>query len=203
MTKITVFGDSIAYGAWDSQGGWVDRLKRELDSRKQVKKMPRQFHLTYNFSISGATTKDLLKRCEIECAASRPDIIIFSIGGNDALYVKQLNGVLVKPEEVRKNVSELVKIAQNYTKKIIFLGLKRVDESATNPLIWDPNQSMQNKYLEANDEIIKKICLDEKVRYVSMDGLLKSADFEDGLHPNTQGHEKIYEKVLSEVEKLL
>lgn len=26
--RILIFGDSITYGAWDSEGGWADRLKR-------------------------------------------------------------------------------------------------------------------------------------------------------------------------------
>jgi hypothetical protein len=28
MADIYVFGDSIAYGKWDEQGGWTDRLNQ-------------------------------------------------------------------------------------------------------------------------------------------------------------------------------
>lgn len=31
MAKILVFGDSIAYGKWDSDGGWVARLRKYVD----------------------------------------------------------------------------------------------------------------------------------------------------------------------------
>ena len=30
MQKIFIFGDSIAYGAWDPAGGWVERLRQWL-----------------------------------------------------------------------------------------------------------------------------------------------------------------------------
>ena len=30
MQKIFIFGDSIAYGAWDPVGGWVERLRQWL-----------------------------------------------------------------------------------------------------------------------------------------------------------------------------
>jgi len=28
MVNILVFGDSITYGAWDEEGGWVQRLRK-------------------------------------------------------------------------------------------------------------------------------------------------------------------------------
>ena len=31
MPQISVFGDSITYGAWDREAGWVERLKKVLN----------------------------------------------------------------------------------------------------------------------------------------------------------------------------
>lgn len=32
--RILVFGDSIVYGAWDTEGGWAERLKKREDLSK-------------------------------------------------------------------------------------------------------------------------------------------------------------------------
>ena len=31
MDKILIFGDSICYGKWDKEGGWVTRLRKYID----------------------------------------------------------------------------------------------------------------------------------------------------------------------------
>ena len=33
MTCLLVFGDSITYGAWDLEGGWVQRLRSFIDKK--------------------------------------------------------------------------------------------------------------------------------------------------------------------------
>jgi hypothetical protein len=43
--KILVFGDSIAYGDYDKEGGWVIRLRKFLDERQL------DSYETYNLGI--------------------------------------------------------------------------------------------------------------------------------------------------------
>ena len=72
MTRICVWGDSIAYGNDDVEGGWCDRLKRycnEKDSNQSI----------YDVAISGDNTDKLLKRFPTEVSARDPDVIIFAI----------------------------------------------------------------------------------------------------------------------------
>lgn len=38
MGKIIVFGDSIAYGKWDHEGGWVCRLRKYVDNMYNIGK---------------------------------------------------------------------------------------------------------------------------------------------------------------------
>ena len=42
---------------------------------------------------------------------------------------------------------------------------------------------------------MKDICKENNIPYLDIFGLLDSGDFEDGLHPNTNGHEKIFIQV--------
>ena len=86
MQKIFIFGDSIAYGAWDPEGGWVERLRQWLFVTTRDEYNLGTF--LYNLSIVGDTTADLLKRFTTEIEARQQgDIIFFAAGINDAQFV--------------------------------------------------------------------------------------------------------------------
>ena len=79
MSKILVFGASITYGAWDLEGGWVDRLKKYCHKFDLEDKF---YYLVENLGISGQISKDILERFELETKAryrGKEDIIIVSI----------------------------------------------------------------------------------------------------------------------------
>jgi len=42
---------------------------------------------------------------------------------------------------------------------------------------------------------IKEICEKNNLRYIDLSDLMENSDFEDGLHPNSKGHEKIFQKI--------
>ena len=87
MAEILVFGDSICYGAWDLEGGWVQRLRKYLDMKNVVNLS--NFTLVYNLGVSGNSTEDLLKRFEFETNAyleeKKAKMILFSTGVNDSM----------------------------------------------------------------------------------------------------------------------
>ncbi len=56
--KILIFGDSIAHGVWDREGGWAQRLRRFLDE----KKFPIPL---FNLSITTETTEGPAKEVRI------------------------------------------------------------------------------------------------------------------------------------------
>jgi len=39
------------------------------------------------------------------------------------------------------------------------------------------------------------VCEENNVLFLDIFGLLENNDFEDGLHPNAEGHNKIFQKV--------
>src|SRR3989344_3552583 len=90
MTLILVFGDSITYGAWDTNGGWVQRLRTYLDKKQLAD--PKLYYELYNLGVSGDTSTDLLERFEAETkqrikrmSAKEEIIIIVAIGTNDSI----------------------------------------------------------------------------------------------------------------------
>lgn len=188
MAIICIFGDSTAWGAWDlEKGGWVNRLWLHCANGNQETDI-------YNLSISGGTTETILERFESEAKIREADTIIFQTGGNDAAYDKDTNVHIVSPEKFETNIEKIIQKAKGLTKKIIFVGFKNCDESKTMPVSWC-NLCYTNKYIKEYNAIMKKVCDKNKINFLDIFGLLDNADFEDGLHPNASGHQKIFEIV--------
>lgn len=189
MESICVFGDSTAWGAWDTEkGGWVNRLwldvgKREGDNYVEI----------YNCSVSGGTTETVLGRFENEAKIRNADAIIFQTGGNDAAYEHTPGNFLVTPDKFKENLEEIIKRARNITQNIIFIDYKNFDESKTMPVPWI-DIYYTNENTKKYNEIMKEVCRENNIPLLDLKPL-NNDDFEDGLHPNAQGHEKIFKQV--------
>jgi lysophospholipase L1-like esterase len=187
-----VFGDSTAWGAWDlDKGGWVNRLWLYI-GEKYVKED--NDHELYNLSISGGTTETILARFESEANIRKADVLIFQTGGNDCSCVHGSNTPVVTPEKFRENIEKVIVGAKKITEHVIFIGLKCCDESKTTPVPWIPID-YKNENLRAYNKIMQEICEKNKVLFVEVFDLLNNNDFEDGIHPNISGHQKLFERI--------
>jgi len=191
MSTICVFGASITWGAFDDEkGGWVERLKTYFW------KSDNDF---YNLGISGDKSTDLLKRFKAECKAREPNVILISIGINDSQYINDRNNPRTPIGEFKDNIQKLIEIGQAFTGKIIFVGLNPVDESKTMPIPWSPEKYYTNENIQEYNNVVKSICEENNLSFIEIfDNWMKS-DYknllEDGLHPNSKGHKKIFETV--------
>lgn len=189
MPVICIFGASSTWGAWDPErGGWVNRLKLHLESKDYDIDV-------YNLGVSGDTTKELLERFNVEAKAREPTIIIFSIGDNDCVWDEPQKNNLVSLEDFEKNIKVLIKKSRMFTDKILFLGLKNIEESKTTPVPWAKSYHYKNNNVKIYDKKLKEVTTKMKVSYLQILGLLDNRDLSDGLHPNSQGHKKIFKKV--------
>ncbi|PIT92073.1 MAG: hypothetical protein COU08_04435 [Candidatus Harrisonbacteria bacterium CG10_big_fil_rev_8_21_14_0_10_42_17] len=189
MESLCIFGDSTAWGAWDLEiGGWAKRLWFYIGNREGD-----DYLELYNLSISGGTTETILERFENEAKIRHADGIIFQTGANDALYISDPNEHLVSPEKFRANVTEIIKRARLITENIIFMGFEDCDESKTMPVSWG-SFYYTNEHLSHYKGIIQDVCSEQGIPYLDV-GLLENDEFEDGLHPNAKGHEKIFQRV--------
>jgi len=199
MTQILVFGDSIAYGAWDGEGGWVQRLRRFLD-KKTLDESNDFYCLVYNLGVSGEGTKDLLVRFESEIKPrlieGEETIIIIAIGINDSVFIHSKNDLNIPEQEFKNNIQKLIEIAKKYSSNIIFVGLTPVDEDKTDPIPWVPNESCKNEYIMNYNSVIKEVCEEKKIYFIDLFNEFVKENYknllEDGLHPNSKGHKKIF-----------
>lgn len=196
--NILIFGDSITWEAHDpKQGGWATHLRNYLEEKSNNKIS------VYNLGINGDTTTNLLERIEIETKSREPDLIIFAIGINDATFIHSLNNTYTPLNQFQKNLERLFDIAKNFTNNIIFIGLTKIDELKINPSSWEFNQTLLNKDIEQFDNTIKEFCENNKIKFISMKGIIENKDLYDGLHPNTQGHIKMFNQILPEIKLML
>lgn len=190
MTRILIFGDSIAHGHCDPEGGWAIRLKNYCE--KETLHSKTFNYSVYELGISAETTKTLLNRLEFEIHQRLKEnndvIFVFEIGLNDTF--------LVDKQEFENNLLKIIKIAEKYSSKIIFLGLTPVDESKTKPVYWNNKAFYFNKKIIQYNNIVKKLCKNKKIFFIEIYDIFNNKNYksllEDGLHPNTNGHELIF-----------
>jgi|SRR5271157_686043 len=200
--KIIVFGDSVADGERDEEGGWVQRLKRSIDAKRMPDSKANNIPV-YNLSVSGDNTEGLLKRFDSEIRylldKDTPLTILFAIGLNDSAFFMNNNANWVSRKRFAENLKSLVAMAKKYTGQIIFIGLTPVDESKTTPIPWREELHYRNEYVKEYDAEIKKMCKENDILFIDIFGAFSKTNYktllEDGLHPNSQGHKKIFEIV--------
>ena len=190
--NIYVLGDSIVYGAWDEEKhGYVNRLKEEIKNNKKIENI-------YGLGIPGETSEGLVKRIDIELKPRNPNTIIIATGINDTIYIKSKNKEAVSQENFIKNIRKIIDIAKKYTNNILILGLTRVIEELTTPILWNDDEMYFNNTIKKYDKALEEFCNTNNIEYIKMFDLLEDEDFsDDGIHPNEKGHEKIY-KVINE-----
>lgn len=198
MAKLFFFGDSITLGAWDTGGGWANRLIRTVMGR--VIDDNGFYCEPHNLGVSGDTVAGLLKRLDNEIAVRRDPYnksetiqIVFAIGNNDAQYLKDKSRPIFTSEAFEENLRQLIALAQKYTSNISFIGLLPVDEARVNPVPWAPAIAYTNEHIRRIDDIIHNVCAELGLAYLPLyEKWIALPDYSslliDGDHPNSDGH---------------
>lgn len=185
-----VFGDSVTQAAY-VRNSWVNLLKADLEEKFQD-----DFVNVFNLGVDGNTTNDILARFENESAARIPTSIIFAVGVNDSTYIQSISRPITPENVFESNLEKLIDLAIKFSKDITFVGLVLGDDSILKPLPgWTENYewSYDRKRTENYNNILETVAGSENCKFIQLLDKLKSEDFEDGLHPNEQGHRKMYE----------
>lgn len=208
--RILVFGDSITYGAWDSKGGWVDRLKQDLNQLYiETGDHINHCHQVINLGVGGDTSTGVLKRIEAETQAryspSWPCIIVIAIGTNDSRSVDEPGNLQTPIEVYEQNLKQIIELAKQHSNQVLLVGPFPLAEEEVPFKNYYYSQAALRQY----DEIITRGAEQASVTKVEMfELIIKRTDlaklfFNDKIHPNDAGHELIASLVKPELEKLL
>lgn len=198
---ILIFGTSITYGMWDEEGGWAERIKRLADQKTIASNFENEV-LVYPLGISGNNTDRLSKRFEIEVEARKSEEadlqIIIDIGINDSYYFNAENKNCVPLKNYEENLLKIIDKSKRYSADLIFVGLTPVDERV-NPVPWEKEISFRIETVKKYDEALKNLCKENNIPFIDILSKFMETDCKnllaDGLHPNTKGHEFIYNEV--------
>lgn len=200
--NILVFGDSIVWGAWDDEGGWAQRLKSFLLNSVVNSNFSNDCNV-HVLGIPGDTSKGVLRRIVNESNARiNPDyetVIIVAIGINDSQIDLSNSSNKIPPKEYEENMQAIIDEINKLNAKPIILGITPVDERV-GEMSWKKGYGYTNEQVEKYNGIARKIASKNSVEFVDAYSQFKNTQGDlllDGLHPNSKGHELIFEKVKS------
>lgn len=202
--RILCFGDSITYGAWDIEGGWVDILKKHyhrefLNGKQKVQ--------VYNLGIGGETSTGLLNRIKQEIISRKSSewdtVIIITIGKNDTRATNETTNYESDPETYQQNLLKIISISKRYTNKILLIGLGVVNETLN-----FKNHSYSNDRMKLFDDINHQVALstniprvDLRMRMIACPKLNEM--YFDRVHPNSIGHRWLFKQIQPEIQKFI
>lgn len=210
MAIIYAFGDSITYGAWDIQkSGWVSLLRQYLDELQADNS--EYYGLVYNLGIPGETTDGLVKRFEVETKARERDegdaVFIFAFGANDSAFLPALNKFRVSKEDFKDNLAKVIGQALSITSKIVLVNILPVVESKNS--ISRNGKVRLNKYIQEYNDVLNGLAKKFGLRLIDVYSKFVEMDYEDlfdendGLHPNDNGHQFMFEIIKPFVQELI
>ena len=179
-THILFLGDSLSEGiGLDEEQSFPRLVERNLKSKKYDV-------VVTNGGVSGSTSASGLTR--LKWHLKKPtDILVLELGANDGLRGLKL-------EETKKNLTAIIKMAQEKKIKVLLLGL-----------LMPPNYG--KKYTEEFEAMYKNIAKTQKVPlhpFILKDVAGKTdLNLPDGVHPNAKGQELVAKTVTEFVEKNL
>lgn len=176
--RVLAFGSSNTELHWHSLGhfnwfSWLSSALREWSGR----------HITtINQGVNGETSKDLLKRIDRDVLSFNPDLVIITIGGNDAwkgLTIQEYQKFLTQAVEKIKEIKALPVLQTYYC--LLYNQMDKIFQRF--PQIVEVNRSLSNEM---------KIPLIDQYKYFlpfyENDPNTYSDLMLDGLHVNPLGN---------------
>lgn len=165
---ILFLGDSLTEGYGVSKETSYPEKAKEILEKKGLKIK------LLNGSISGSTTASSTSRLKW-FLKSKPDLLFLALGANDGLRG-------IKVPESQKNLATCIELAQKEGVKVVLAGM-----------MVPPNYGPD--YGKAFKAMYPTLAKKYKVAHLPflLDGVAgeKAYNQEDGIHPNTKGHEKM------------
>lgn len=178
--KYAALGDSLSFGVGSND------MKKTLPYMF-ADKLSKQMSVTlYNFSISGATTNDVINNQLNKAAAQRPNYITLLIGTNDL-------HALTPSSIFEKNMKQIIDYLKNQTAaKIIIFNIPYL---GSNSLVLFPYNGFLDYQINQYNNIIADLCKKNKITLIDLytptkNQFSKESFFysSDNFHPSAEGY---------------
>ena len=195
-----IIGDSLPYGVGDYENnGWVALFKNDLMA--QDKNSKRVSNYEHSATYPGVTSRFIAGKIDsildafVSTDKNVENHVILSFGVNDT---KIVNGkVQIDLSEFMVNYVNIIQKVKERKCSIIVLGLTRT--APAERLEFKEGQFFINDVINMYDQKLQNICELYNVPYIKMSDVLEPDQYHDGIHPDTDGHKKIFRKVLPEI----
>jgi lysophospholipase L1-like esterase len=196
--KLVVIGDSGVFGWGDpDRGGWCEQLRRhwmELPGAPVV----------YNLGVRGDGLEQVAARLEAEVTCRGelrrqiPQGILLAVGLNDTARVGRPDGRhRLAPEAFLFGLQQLLERARELA-PVLVLGLTPVEEEAMPfaDVLWYRLETVRQY-----ERLLEEACMEADVPFLPLlDGFLEEPRWSgclcgDGLHLNSEGHWRVYERL--------
>ena len=181
IEKVVLFGDSLMAGY-----GLPKEHHLSIVLENNLKEAGLNIKVI-NASVSGSTTSGGLNRVDWILSEPRIDLIILGLGAND-----MLRGI--QPDETKKNLEQIINIANNKKIKIILAGMVA------------PN-THGKIYKKEFDDIYPKLSKKYNLPLIPflLEGVALNPNLnqKDGIHPNKEGTLKVSETIKKSIINIL
>lgn len=190
--RIVVLGSSSVYGTGDTEGGFVERLRRWAESLDSN-------NLIYNLGVWGDTTKSMIARIDSECPPRKPQLIVLYPGLNDIRRVGSHSASNYVPlAEYDSLITKMIKAAAAQT-EVLMMSAIPFDQTRTTPYArsdWFYLREDAQRYTA----VLEEKCAQEKIGFIDIHTQWsKQNDFsylsDDGLHASPNGHQRLFQEL--------
>jgi lysophospholipase L1-like esterase len=156
--RVLIFGDSITQGFWDSEGGWVQRLRSDYDARI-MNDWSKNQPAIFNLGVSGNTSGKVLERFDAETKArlwpGEDYAFVIAVGTNDACV--EAGKAWSSPKQYGENIAKILDMAKKYSSKALVVEIAPCDESRTTPVAWG-DYSYRNADIQQLNKSLHQVC---------------------------------------------
>ena len=177
--RIVVLGDSLSVSPTDR-----DNFPAVLENRMRARGLGWS---VINAGVRGDTTAGGLRRIDTLLASNRPDILIIALGANDGLRGLDVDGM-------SRNLDEMIGRAQTSGAAVLLCGMQL---PPINLLPYGRRfRNAFDRIASEHDVAFVPFLLDG----VALDGRMNGTD---GIHPNTEGAQKIADTLWPYLDRLV
>ena len=186
--RLGVVGDSIALGRTAQPGSsWCERLHKKHVSNDLAANM------VFNLGIGGNTSRDVLRRLPQEFAERNIEASMLLVGVNDLRVSTHTKAQDVPIDEFRDNYLHIVKKCLSFG-PLEIIGLVPMGFSGSN-VLGDFEYSQEE--WELYNATIHEVASDNDVHVTNINAAFNGSSnlHYDPIHPNTKGHEVIFQQL--------